>query len=70
MDHPWPAKSSDLFPLDYWFWSVAMRELARVPPSFIEEMKTTVQWFTDSLDTEEVLKVVGNIRKRAQSWEL
>ena len=67
MDHPWPAKSSDLSPLDYWFWSVAMRELARVSPSSIEEMKTTVHWFADSLDTEEVLKVVGNIRKRAQS---
>ena len=42
MDRPWPAKSPDLSPLDYWFWSVAMRELARVPPNSIEEMKTTV----------------------------
>ena len=41
MDRPWPAKSPDLSPLDYWFWSVATRELARVPPSSIEEIKTT-----------------------------
>ena len=64
MVRPWPAKSHDLSPLDYWFCSVA-RELTRVPPSYIEGMKTT-----DSPDTEEVLKAVGNIRKIAQSWEL
>ena len=65
-DHPWPAKSPDLSPLDYWFWSVAMRELTRVPPSSIEEMKATVEEFADSLDLEEVLKAVENIKKRAQ----
>ena len=58
-DHPWPAKSPDLSPLDYWFWSVAMRELTRVPPSSIEEMKATVEGFADSLDLEEVLKAGG-----------
>ena len=65
MDHPCPEKSPDLSPLDYWFCSVAIRELTRVPPSYIEGLKTT-----DSPDTEEVLKAVGNIRKIAQSWEL
>ena len=65
-DHPWPAKSPDLSPLDYWFWSVAMRELTRVPPSSIEELKSTVEGFAESLDPEEVYKAVENVRKRAQ----
>ena len=43
-----------------------MRELTRVPPSSIEEMKATVEGFADSLDLEEVLKAVENIKKRAQ----
>ena len=36
-----------------------MRELTRVPPSSIEEMKATVEGFADSLDLEEVLKAGG-----------
>ena len=39
MDQPWPAKSPDLSPLDYWFWGVAMSELRRVPPSTLSELK-------------------------------
>ena len=30
--HPWRARSPDLFPLDFWFWSVAMTEVKRRPP--------------------------------------
>ena len=44
--------------LDNWFWSVAMRELTRVPPSSIEELKSTVEGFSESLDPEEVYKAV------------
>ena len=29
---PWPAKSPDLSPLDFWFWSVALAECRRAPP--------------------------------------
>jgi hypothetical protein len=30
-EQPWPAKSPDLSPLDFWFWSVCLRELRRCP---------------------------------------
>ena len=43
-----------------------MRELTRVPPSSIEELKSTVEGFAESLDPEEVYKAVENVRKRAQ----
>ena len=56
--------SPDLSPLDYRFCSVAMRELTRVSPSSIEEMKTI-----DSLDTEKLLKAVVNIRSALSKTE-
>ena len=36
IEHPWPAKSPDLSPLDYWFWNVAMAELRRAPREILE----------------------------------
>ena len=65
-DHPWPTKSSDLSPLDSWFWSVAMRELTRVPPISIKELKSIVEGFAKSFDPEKVWKAVENVRKRGQ----
>ena len=29
MDVPWPARSPDLSPLDYWFWVIALAELRK-----------------------------------------
>ena len=45
-----------------------MRELTKVPPSSIEELKSTVEGFAESLDPEEVYKAVENVRKRAQVY--
>ena len=43
-----------------------MRELTRVPPGSIEELKSTVEGFAKSFDPEEVYKAVENVRKRGQ----
>lgn len=66
-DHPWPARSPDLSPLDFWFWSVALTELRRRPPHDLEELKQTVEAFADSLDEDEVLRAVRNVRTRARA---
>ena len=63
---PWPAKSPDLSPLDFWFWSVALAELRRVPPTTLEDLKLSVEAFAESMDKEEVSKAVRNIRSRAE----
>lgn len=65
-DRPWPARSPDLTPVDFWFWSVALAELRRVPPRTLEELKATVQEFADSMDCGEVLGAVRHIRARAK----
>ena len=65
-DRPWQAKSPCLSPLDFWYWSVCLQELRRSPPKSLDEIKETVDEFTESLEEEEVKKAVGNIVKRAE----
>ena len=39
--HPWRARSPDLSPLDFWFWSVAMTELKG--KKTLVELKETIE---------------------------
>ena len=67
MAHPWPAKSPDLSPLDFWFWGVAMTELRRVPPMTINQLKQTVEDFASSVDPDEIGRVVRSVQVRARA---
>ena len=64
-DRPWPAKSPDLSPPDFWLWGTCMQELRRNPPSTLQEMKRTVEGFVNSLSVEETKSAVLNLRRRA-----
>ena len=63
---PWPAKSPDMSPLDFWFWSVCLTELRRSPPNSLEELKNTVNDFADRLTREEVIKSARDLHIRAK----
>ena len=63
---PWPAKSPDLSPLDYWFWSAAMAEVRRLQPKTLKELKLCVENYAKSLTKEQINKAVANIFKRAR----
>ena len=65
INRPWPAKSPDLSPLDFWFWSVAMAELRRAPPGSVQDL--TAEVFVESMDHEEVSRSVRHLRQRAQA---
>lgn len=65
--HPWPAKSPDLSPLDYWFWDVAMADLRKTPPASLRDLKTTVEALADSMEEEEVSRAVQHLRCRAKA---
>ena len=55
-ERPWPAKSPDLSPLDYWVWSLCLDELLRrSPPAFLEDLKDIVENFADSLQKQEAI---------------
>ena len=49
-DIPWPARSPDMSPLDFWFWSVCLEELRRSPPSTLDELQEIVTDYADSID--------------------
>ena len=65
-DRPWPAKSPDLSPPDYWLWGVCMQKLRKNPPATLQDLKNTVEGFVDSLDEDETKSAVLNLRKRAR----
>lgn len=54
---PWPAKSPDLAPNDYWLWSICLGSSGR----------QVVSEFCESLSPSEVKSATKNIRKRAQA---
>lgn len=64
---PWPARSPDLSPLDFWFWSVCLAELRRNPPSSLDELKETVEVYSNTLEKEEIIKACRDILPRADA---
>ena len=66
-ERPWPARSPDMSPLDYWFWSVCLAELRRSPPSTLEELQETVEDYVDSLGGDAVVKASRDILIRAKA---
>ena len=67
MTHPWPAKSSDLSPLDYWFWSVCMAAVRKGLPATLDELKLIVEVYANSLTPEMINKSVNHIFVRAKA---
>ena len=65
-DIPWPARSPDESPLDYFLWGIAETEVRRVKPKSLEELKTVVSDFVECLDEDVVRRAVRDIRPRAE----
>ncbi len=56
-NHPWPASSPDLSPLDFFFWSVCEQKVFKSKPTNIEELKEVVRSIPETI-SEEVLENV------------
>ena len=68
MHHAWPAKSPDLFCLDFWFWGAAMQEVSKSRPSTINELKLVVNWFAAELSEDAVIRpATQHIERRARA---
>lgn len=65
-DIPWPARSPDESPLDYFLWGIAETEVRRVKPKSLKELKTVVSDFVECLDEDVVRRAVRDIRPRAE----
>ena len=67
-ERPWPAKSSDLSPLDYWFWSVCLIELRKNPPNSLPQLVIIMERYDTNLNKDQIINTVNDILPRAQAW--
>ena len=59
---PWPARSPDQAPCDFWLWSICEAEVRRVKPKTLDDLIEVVSDFVASLDPAEV----RDVRPRAE----
>ena len=62
---PWPARSPDLSPLDYWFLSHCTERFTKIGPGTIEDLKTTVEATDAEMDADVVRASVHHLLGRA-----
>ena len=65
-DFPWPPKSPDLNPLDFYFWGVAEKEVFDKKPKSLEELKLIVENFAKGISRDTLLRVADNFCTRAK----
>jgi len=64
-DIPWPPRSPDLNPLNYWLWAMLKAKFYhQVTPKTLEELKYLIIDACDNLTAENFTCGVSNIRKR------
>ena len=66
----WPANSPDLNPLDFFFWGYVMQHNYRVKPTSIEDLKSLVEDFVDSIDPDMIKKACASAQKRFEMVRL
>ena len=64
-ENPWPARSPDLNPLDYWFWGQMQQIVYEKNPSNLEDMKKIVNNAARRISQDTVRRAVDSIRHRA-----
>lgn len=65
--HPWPPRSPDLSPLDYYLWgTLKARVFHQFRPRNLDELKQRIAEETEKLTAEEMRRAVNNLIHRAQ----
>ena len=64
MEFPWPARSPDLSPLDYFLWGYVKENVFKRQPADIEILKEIVQEVVSSIDQDVLRAVMANFEKR------
>ena len=63
----WPAKSSDMSCLYFWFWMVVMEEVRRSRPSGLTKLKAVVEAFSESVNPQKVKRSARSTWIRARA---
>lgn len=59
-DFPWPARSPDLSPLDFFLWGFVKEKVFRTAPSNIAQLKNEVRQVIASIDVNTLQNVIAN----------
>jgi transposase len=65
-DIPWPARSPDLAPCDFFLWGHLKAKVYEEKPKTIEELKATIRQKTREIPPEMTRRAMANFRKRLQ----
>lgn len=65
-DVPWPARSPDLAPCDFFLWGHLKAKVFAEKPRTIQELKAVIRQKIEEIPQEMIEKVMENFRKRLQ----
>ena len=65
-EFPWPARSPDLSPLDYFLWGFLKDKVFSIAPSEISDLKTTVRSVIEAIDSGTLQTVIANFAIRIE----
>lgn len=65
-DFPWPARSPDLSPLDFFLWSYVKEKVFITRPSSINDLKIAVRAALALIDQDTLAAVTANFEKRVE----
>ncbi|PNF44123.1 hypothetical protein B7P43_G03188 [Cryptotermes secundus] len=63
-DIPWPARSPDLAPCDFFLWAHLKAEVYKHRPHALGELKTAIREETAAIPPDMTARVKNNFRKR------
>lgn len=63
-DFPWPARSPDLSPLDFFLWGYLKENVFRTKPNNIDTLKEAIREILSSIDQDTMAAVIANFEKR------
>lgn len=62
--NPWPARSPDLNPLDFWFWGYLKSRVFSHSPATLQDLKTAIREEISNITAVQLSDAVGNFSKR------
>jgi len=64
--NPWPARSPDLNPLDFWFWGYLKSKVFTHGRSSLEDLKSAIREEVSAINAVQLNSAVQNFSKRVQ----
>ena len=63
---PWPARSPDVTPLDFFFWGFVKDQVFKTPVDDIEELKRRIREVVERVDVNMLTNTWRELRRRLE----